>query len=173
MGHGFFRAVSLDDPGQHRSNSKSGNQRQRPGPGQRIRTKRRHHDQKSNHRPQRSQHQRQHRVGVQLPDMLRQGSERKEEIAHNAAPPAQLLLEQHRQSVRHGGPAQRVIVDVSSVAPQQRLMRQKPVFPLIHRNAEPVARPDRRLDLKQQLRRIANRHPLMQHTLRVQFSGIL
>jgi len=82
--------------------------------------------------------------------MLGQGSKSKEKVAHNAAPPPELLFKQYGERVRHRGPAERVIVDISSVAPQQRLMRQEPVFPLIHGNTEPVACADRRLDLKQQ-----------------------
>ena len=124
------------------------------GPAQASGSRSQHgdHDQKSYQRSQRNQYQRQHRVGVQFPDMLRQGSEGEEKIAHDAAPPAQLLFEQYRQCVRHRRPAERVIVDVGSVPSQQRLMRQEPVFALIHRNAEPVAGANRRLDLEQQRR---------------------
>ena len=61
----------------------------------------------------------------------------------------ELLFEEHGQSVRHCCPAERVIVDVSSVSPQQGLMSQEPVLPLIYRNAEPVAGADRGLDLEQ------------------------
>jgi len=64
-------------------------------------------------------------------------------------------------------------IDVSAATPQQYLVGQEPVFTLVHRNTEPVAHPDRRLNLEQQLAPDGERHPLMQQTLRVQFSGIL
>src|SRR5581483_7375189 len=45
---------------------------------------------------------------------------------------------------------QRVVIDVSPIAAQQRLMCEEAVFALVYRNAEPVARAYRWLDFKQQ-----------------------
>ena len=46
-------------------------------------------------------------------------------------------------------PPEGIIVDVSPVTSQQCLMGEESVFPLVHRNTEPVAGADRRLDLQQ------------------------
>ena len=149
VGERLSRAIFLDHPGKNRSDSQSGDQRDRAGPCKRVRSKHGYHDKKANQRAKRSQNQRQHRVGVKFPDMLRQGSEGEEKVAHDAAPPAELLFEEHGESVGHSRPAERVIVDVRAVSPQQRLMGQEPVFALSDRDAEPVAGTDGRLDLEQ------------------------
>ena len=77
--------------------------------------------------------------------------QRVEKVAHDAAPPAQLLLEKNGQRVWYRGPAQRVIVDICPIAAQQRLVRQKPVFALVHWNAKPMPRANRWLNLQQQV----------------------
>src|SRR5208337_1952763 len=88
---------------------------------------------------------------MQRPDMLWQRPQRVEKIAYDAPLPAQLLLEQLRQGGGHGGPAQRIIINVGAIPAQQRLMRKEPVFPLVHGNSKPVAAANLRLNLQQQL----------------------
>ena len=62
-----------------------------------------------------------------------------------------LLLEELRQGVRHGRPAERVVVDVGSVAAQQGLVGQEAVFALVDRHAKPVAAANGRFNLEQKL----------------------
>jgi hypothetical protein len=88
---------------------------------------------------------------VQLPDVSGERAERVEEIAHDTATPAQLLLEEDRKGVGNSGPAEGVVVDVGAVAAQEGLVGEEAVFALVDGDAEPVAGANLGLDLQQQL----------------------
>jgi len=105
--------------------------------------------------------------------MLRQGSQGEKEVAHDAAPPSELLFEEHRQGVRYCVQQSASIVDVSPVTSQQCLVGQEPVLPLIYGNPNQLRARIAGSISSSNSRRMAKRHPLMQQILRVQFSGIL
>src|SRR5665213_2514004 len=89
----FPGTVLADRPARDGGETEVGNQRRGASPGQRIERQHGNDDEQPNDGSERREHKRQHRVGMQLPHVLRKRAERIEEIADYTAPPAQLLLE--------------------------------------------------------------------------------
>ncbi len=92
----------------------------------------------------------QHRVGMQLKDMLRKGPQGKKQIAQDALPPAQLLFEQLGQSHGNRSEAECIVVDIGSIAFEKNQVSHESVFALVDGNAKPVPLADHRLDPQQQ-----------------------
>ena len=79
-------------------------------------------------------------IRVDFENVLLYVLQRDEEVPYTGSLPADLLLEQRLHIVRNGRPALRIGVDHGSVSFEENLVREKPVFSIVDRDAEPIPR---------------------------------